>query len=97
MSNIRGGPEGAYGQAKGRSRAIKNHAYGAPDDKRNEVARISSHLSTENYHSNQVLPAVNEYQEGQPKSSMFDPLPAEGSFRGVDKHGLDKSSSKDLR
>ena len=43
-----------------------------------------------------MLPAVNEYQEGQPKSSMFDPLPAEGS-QNLDKQGLDKSSSKDLR
>lgn len=54
---------------------------------------VSSHLSTQNYLSNQNLPAVNEYNDSAQKRTMFDPLPETSRVR---KSGLAQSSSKDL-
>ena len=48
------------------SQVVREHAYGSTEAKplRNDA---SSHLSTENYQSNAVLPPVKEYQgDGQP-------------------------------
>ena len=93
MSNIRGGagPANAYGQSK-RSRIVQGHAYGESDHKQDALLRnVSSNLSTENYHSNQVLPAVSEYADANQKATMFDPLPSDGK-----RQELAQSSSKDL-
>lgn len=58
MSNMKGAEHGAYGHQI-KSRVVRNNAYGVPQQ--NDVLRASSHLSTENFNSNQALPAVNEY------------------------------------
>ena len=50
------------------------------------MRNVSSHLSTENYLSNQVLPAVNEYQDSSAKRNMFDALPEEN--KDLRKSGL---------
>ena len=92
MSNIRG----AESQGKNRSRVIANHAYGQGPQNQTEMMRnVSSHLSTENYLSNQALPAVNEYQDTSAKRNMFDALPEEN--KDLRKSGLAQSSSKELR
>lgn len=70
MSNIRGEQQ-PYGQLTGKSRVIKNHAYGQDLD----IQRVSSHVTTENFNSKNVLNSVNEYCDNIPKPTMFDPLP----------------------
>ena len=82
MSNIRGAAE----PEKNKSRVVRGHAYGA-DDRQSKPAEmlrnVSSNFSTEQFHSNQVLPTVNEYgnptqgRDSPAKPTMFDPLPEE--------------------
>ena len=52
--------EDVYGDNSG-SKVVREHAYGtklSPKQLRNDA---SSHMSTENYHSNAALPPVKEY------------------------------------
>ena len=55
---------------------------------------VSSQLSTDNFQSNTVLPAVNEYGPGdtsERKPTMFDPIPAENTGKKI---GLAESNSQ---
>ena len=62
MSNIKGATHQEYGKVASKSRAVRNHAYGNEAHYEPSMGRkVSSNLSTEQYPSNQVLPAVNDY------------------------------------
>lgn len=70
---------------------VKRHAYGHDGAANQDMVRnLSSQLSTENYQSNQLLPAVSEYADE--KKTMFDPLPIDKRQNKT----LAEDSSKDL-
>lgn len=94
MSNIRGPSDQPYGQVTGKSRVVKNHAYGQDDA--GAMMRISSHVTTENQPSqlsHPVLHPVSEYTDDKEKQTMFDPLPVDLKLQT---HGIAQSSSKDI-
>lgn len=98
MSNIRGAETGPYGQNT-KSRVVQGHAYGQSSQQtpQHDMTRgVSSQLSTDNFQSNTVLPAVNEYGPGdtsERKPTMFDPIPAENTGK---KMGLVENNSHDM-